>query len=64
VLRTHEFDPGAVPIVMVLEMDFLDLDAVHTALNSNIKIDAHAVTLEVLKPFNGRYFTSSLRVDH
>ena len=56
VLRTREFDPGAIPIVMVLEMDFLDLDAIHASFDSDIKTKAHAATLEVLKPFSGRFF--------
>lgn len=41
---------------MVLEMDFLDLDAIHASLDSDIKTKAHAATLEVLKPFRGRFF--------
>ena len=56
VLRTQQADPGAIPIVMVLEMDFPNLDAIHASLNSDIKTKAHAATLEVLKPFNGRFF--------
>lgn len=56
VLRTRQADPGAIPIVMVLEMDFPDLGAIHTALASDIKTRAHTATLEVLKPFNGRFF--------
>ena len=56
VLRTQQADPGAIPIVMVLEMDFPDLDAIHASLASDIKTAAHAATLEVLKPFNGRFF--------
>jgi hypothetical protein len=56
VLRTCQADPGAIPIVMVLEMDFPDLHAMQAALDSNIKDRAHAATLEVLKPFNGRFF--------
>ncbi len=56
VLRTQQADPGAIPIVMVLEMDFPDLDAIHASLASDIKTTAHVATLEVLKPFNGRFF--------
>ncbi len=56
VLRTQQADPGAIPTVMVLEMDFPDLDAIHASLASDIKTTAHAATLEVLKPFNGRFF--------
>ena len=56
VLRTKQADPGAIPIVMVLEMDFADLDAIHASLDSDIKTQAHEATLEVLKPFEGRFF--------
>ncbi len=56
VLRTQQADPGAIPIVMVLEMDFADLDAIHASLGSDIKTKAHEATLEVLKPFSGRFF--------
>jgi hypothetical protein len=56
VLRTRQSDPGAIPIVMVLEMDFPDLDAIHASLDSDIKTKAHETTLEVLKPFSGRFF--------
>jgi hypothetical protein len=55
-LRTCQADPGAIPIVMVLEMDFADLNAIQDALDSDIKLRAHAATLEVLKPFSGRFF--------
>ena len=56
VLRTQQADPGAIPIVMVLEMDFPDLEAIHASLDSDIKTTAHETTLEVLKPFSGRFF--------
>ena len=56
VLRTRQADPGAIPVVMVLEMDFPDLDTLHASLDSDIKTTAHATTLEVLKPFSGRFF--------
>ena len=56
VLRTSEADPGAIPVVMVLEMDFASLANIHDSLASDIKTRAHAATLEVLKPFTGRFF--------
>jgi hypothetical protein len=56
VLRTQAADPGAIPIVMALEMDFLDLASIHDSLDSNIKTTTHETTLEVLKPFNARFF--------
>ena len=56
VLRTMESDAGAIPIVMVLEMDFDSLADIHDSLASHIKTRAHATTLAVLKPFTGRFF--------
>jgi len=56
VLRTREADPGAIPVVMVLEMDFPDLGSIRASLASGIKTEAHETTLEVLKPFSGRFF--------
>jgi hypothetical protein len=56
VLRTRQADPGAIPVVMVLEMDFPNLEAIHASLDSDIRTKAHATTLEVLKPFSGRFF--------
>ncbi len=55
-LRTTSADPGAIPVVMVLEMDFASMDDLHASLASDIKTHAHATTLEVLKPFSGRFF--------
>ena len=55
-LRTTDADPGAIPVVMVLEMDFASMADIHDCLSSDIKTKAHAATLEVLKPFTGRFF--------
>jgi hypothetical protein len=56
VLRTTAADPGAIPVVMVLEMDFASMADIHDCLASDTKTKAHAATLEVLKPFTGRFF--------
>ncbi len=56
VLRVRESDPGSIPVVMFLEMDFADRDAIRQSLASDIKTSAHATTLEVLRPFTGRFF--------
>lgn len=56
VLRTTSADPGAIPVVMVLEMDFASMAEIDDCLASSIKTKAHATTLEVLKPFTGRFF--------
>jgi hypothetical protein len=56
VLRTLDSYVGAIPIVMILEMDFASTADIHACLESDIKTKAHAATLEVLKPFTGRFF--------
>lgn len=56
VLRTTAADPGAIPVVMVLEMDFASMADIHASLASDIKTTAHKTTLEVLAPFTGRFF--------
>ena len=54
--RVRDADPGAVPVVMMLEMDFADRASLDRSLASDIKERSHALTLEVLKPFKGRFF--------
>ncbi len=54
--RVRDADLGAVPIVMILEMDFADRASLDRSLASDIKERSHALTLEVLKPFRGRFF--------
>ena len=54
--RVTSSDPGAIPIAMTLEMDFADAAALRQSLESDIKTTSHALTLEVLKPFSGRFF--------
>ena len=56
VQRVLHADPGAIPIVMVLEMDFASQEAIDESLSSDIKTRSHALTLDVLKPFSGRFF--------
>ena len=54
--RVQDADLGAVPIVMILEMDFADRASLDRSLASDIKERSRALTLEVLKPFRGRFF--------
>ena len=54
--RVRDADPGAIPVVMILEMDFADRASLDRSLASDIKERSHALTLEVLKPFKGRFF--------
>lgn len=56
VLRVVKPDPDAEPTVMILEMDYPSMQAIEESLNSDIKTRAHALTLEVLKPFTGRFY--------
>lgn len=55
-LRTTASDPGAILVVMVLEMDFGSMKDIHHCLASDIRTKAHAATLAVLKPFTGWFF--------
>ena len=54
--RVRDMDPGAIPVVMILEMDFADRASLDRSLASDIKERSHALTLEVLKLFKGRFF--------
>ena len=56
VLRVTGADPDAEPTVMILEMDYPSMQAIEESLASDIKTRAHALTLEVLKPFSGRFY--------
>jgi hypothetical protein len=56
VLRVVKPDPDAEPTVMILEMDYPSVQALEDSLASDIKTRAHALTLEVLKPFTGRFY--------
>ena len=48
--------PAPSPSSWCSRWDFPDLDTLHASLNSDFKTTAHATTLEVLKPFSGRFF--------
>ena len=54
--RVRDMDPGAIPVVMILEMDFADRASLDRSLASDIKERSHALTLQVLQPFKGRFF--------
>ncbi len=56
VQRTRSSDADARPIVMILEMDFVDMQAIEACLASPIRPEAHAATLEVMKLFDGRFY--------
>ncbi len=54
--RVRDADPGAIPAVMILEMDYADRASLDRSLASDIKERSHALTLEVPKPVKGRFF--------
>ena len=56
VQRVTNKDQDAPQIAMIMEMDFPSLDAMHESLASPIRETSHALTLEVLKPFHGRFY--------
>ncbi len=56
VQRIEEADPDARPIAMILEMDFPDRAAIKTCLDSPIRPESHAKTVEVMKLFEGRFY--------
>lgn len=56
VQRVRQSDPDAPPIAMIMEMDFPSLDAMHESLSSPIRETSHALTLEVLRDFDGRFY--------
>jgi hypothetical protein len=56
VQRVTQPDADAPSIVMVMEMDFPSLDLMHASLASPIREASHALTLEVLRDFEGRFY--------
>ncbi|CAB3807044.1 hypothetical protein [Paraburkholderia fynbosensis] len=55
-LRIEEADQDAAPIVMIQQIDYPSMDAVKAALESPIRTQARAVTLEILEMFEGRFY--------
>ena len=56
VQRMRSADADAIPIAMILEMDFQDMAAIEECLASSIRPESHAATLEVMKLFDGRFY--------
>jgi len=56
VQRVVAADPDAVPIAMILEMDFPDMAAIDACLASSSRPESHAATVEVMKLFDGRFY--------
>ena len=56
VQRTRFSDADAIPVAMILEMDFPDQAAIDACLASPIRPESHNATVEVMKLFNGRFY--------
>lgn len=56
VMRTRASDAGSAPIFMVQEVDYPSLDAVEEALQSPVRVEGRAVTDELMKMCNGRFY--------
>lgn len=56
VLRGERHDADAPPIAMMQEIDYPSLAAIDEALSSPIRTQARAVTEEIVKLFDGRFY--------
>ena len=56
VQRTRTMDQDARPIAMILEMDFLDREAIEACMASTIRPQAHEATEKVMTLFEGRFY--------
>ncbi len=56
VQRVVEPDADAPAIAMIMEMDFPSREAMHESLASSIRERSHALTLEVMSLFEGRFY--------
>ena len=56
VQRVRQADADAPPIAMVMEMDFPSLALMQESLASPIRETSHALTLEVMSDFEGRFY--------
>ena len=56
VVRGVETDPGAPPVAMILAIDYPSREAIAEALASPVRTRARAVTDELVKLFDGRFY--------
>ena len=56
VQRVVEPDADAPPIAMIMEMDFPSREAMRDSLASPIREASHALTMEVMSLFEGRFY--------
>jgi antibiotic biosynthesis monooxygenase (ABM) superfamily enzyme len=55
-LEITQRDEDAAPIVMIQQIDYVDLAAIETALQSPERTAARAATMEVMALFEGRFY--------
>jgi antibiotic biosynthesis monooxygenase (ABM) superfamily enzyme len=63
VLRQHSADDGAPHYAMVLAIRYPSLEAIDTALQSDVRAQSRAVTGELVKMFDGRIFHTVFSAD-
>lgn len=56
VMRTSGCDAGSAPIFMVQEIDYPSMEAIEEALKSPVRVEGRAVTDELMKMCNGRFY--------
>jgi hypothetical protein len=55
-LRTVAADPDAHPVAMIQQIDYPSMAALEEAIASPLRAEARAVTLELIKMFEGRFY--------
>ena len=54
--RADDCDDGERPVAMIQQVDYPSLEAMHEAITSPQRDAARAVTLELMKLFDGRFY--------
>lgn len=55
-VRVVSVDADAPPIAMIQQIDYPSLAALEEAISSNVRSEARAVTMELMKMFDGRFY--------
>ncbi|MBN9135435.1 hypothetical protein [Phyllobacterium sp.] len=56
VMRMVDSDPDSPDIAMVQEVDYPSMDAVKEALASPVRLEGRAITDEMMRMFDGRFY--------
>lgn len=56
VMRPLRSDPGSAPIILVQEVDYPSMEAIDLALESPVRVEGRAVTDDMMKLCNGRFY--------